>query len=119
MGNSKNTGEKGCDEVAVAGGAEAVAVHDDVADRVRTILGRISQDAARAIETNAVILAVNENRGLARLFRRAREFHALNTIHFSLREQLTMIVVRMHDPYAPPQGGRNERGGNRASLPQF
>ncbi len=105
--------------MAVGGDAEVGAAQDDVAGRISTILGRISRDAARAIEVNAAILAVNEDRRFVRLFRNTREFHALNTIHFSLREQLTMIVVRMYDTYAPPQGNRQERGGNRASLPHL
>ena len=99
--------------MAVGGDAQIGAVQDDVAGRVSTILGRISQDAARAIETNTAILAVNDDRRLVRLFRNVQEFETFNTIHFSLREQLTMIVARMHDSYTPPKGDRNERGGNR------
>jgi hypothetical protein len=97
------------DEVVIAGDAQVEAAEDDLAARARTILGRIAQDAEKAIETNAAILAVNEDRNLLGLFRNVPEARGLNTIHYSLGEQLTMIVARMHDPV----------GRNRASLPHL
>lgn len=94
-------------------------------ERARTILSRLANDAWRAVEVNETLWGANEDAELWRLVRDAPEFRTFSAVRASLREHLTLVIVRMHDTYQPAReagAGRKaqkEKGGNRASLPHL